>query len=260
MAGGAEPRLEVLACDNHLLFVAKPAGVPSVPDASGDPSLLERARAWVRETYDKPGEAFLGVVHRLDRPVSGVMLFARTSKAAERLSAAFAERRARKVYWALTPAPPAGPEGRREGTIEQWLRKDRGRNVVDVASEGAPDARRAETGWRVLEVRPGACLVELVPHTGRSHQLRVAMASLGLPLLGDLKYGADAPLPDRSIALHARSLEVRHPTRPVTVRAVVPPPDGHPWTHDACRRARGAGAAVTEVADGPPGRGEEQHR
>ena len=212
--------LDVLHADNHVLAVAKPAGEPTVADASGDPCLLERARAWVREEYAKPGDVFLGVVHRLDRPVSGVVVFARTSKSAGRLTAAFRERAARKRYLAVTEGRPREPEGR----LEQWLQKDRAANRVREVSPHGADARSAVTRWRVLAPTAGGAVVLLEPETGRPHQLRVALASLGAPIAGDLKYGARAPLPDRSIALHAERLVVPHPTRPepVDVRARLP--------------------------------------
>ncbi len=223
----------VLFVDNHLLAVGKPAGVPVVPDRSGDPSLLDAARAWVEREFAKQGRAYLGVVHRLDRPVSGVVLFARTSKAARRLTAAFRERRVEKVYRGVlsrAPDPPAG-------TIEQWLAKDRVRNRVRALAREAGGAKLARTRWRVHAAtgrgRRRRVLVELVPETGRSHQLRVALATLGTPLLGDVKYGAPEALPDRSIALHALSLTVPHPTRDELVRLSCPPPELACWSFGA---------------------------
>jgi 23S rRNA pseudouridine1911/1915/1917 synthase len=219
------PKLEVLHADNHLLAVAKPAGVPVVPDSSGDESLLEQAKGWVKREHAKPGRVFLGVVHRLDRPVSGVVLFARTSKAAARLSEQFRCGRATKLYLALTE----GAVQSEEGTLEQWLLKDEHANRVRVVTPRQPGARLARTGWRVLERSADGCLLELAPATGRPHQLRVAAAQgLGRPLLGDLKYGASRPLPDRSIALHAWRLEVDHPTRDERVALACPPPR-KPW-------------------------------
>lgn len=212
--------IEVLFTDNHLLAVAKPAGIPTVPDESADPSLLDLARAWVETTYDKPGRAFLGVVHRLDRPVSGVVVFARTSKAASRLSAAFAAREVRKTYLGVGLGDP----GEDEGKLEQWLWKDRQRNRVHVREGPAGGARQAVTRWRVLARSQGRTLFELHPESGRPHQLRVAMATLGAPLAGDLRYGASEPMPDRSVALHAVTLGLAHPVRkePVLLRAPQP--------------------------------------
>lgn len=225
-------RLEVLHADNHLLVVSKPAGVPVVPDDSGDVSLFEEAKAWVARTYDKPGAVFLGVVHRLDRPVSGVVCFARTSKAAARLTEAFRTRAVEKVYWALCPRAPEPAQGR----LEQWLVKDRTRNRVHAVGEA--EARRqggkhAVSTWRVLKSGRGApprVLVELRPETGRSHQLRVAARTLGVPLLGDLKYGAEHPLPDRSIGLHARSLSLVHPTTRDRLTFEAPVPTLEVWS------------------------------
>jgi 23S rRNA pseudouridine1911/1915/1917 synthase len=205
--------LEVLHCDNHVLVVVKPACVPIVPDESGDRSLLEIAKSWVKREYEKPGAVFLGVVHRLDRPVSGVVVFGRTSKGAARLSAQFRDREVEKIYHGVVPGVPPQPEGE----IEQFLRKDERRNrvIVEIGERGG--AKLARTSYRVLRRVGENAILELRPHTGRPHQLRVACASLGLPLLGDLKYGAPEPLPDRSIALHAFSLRFQHPTRAETL-------------------------------------------
>jgi len=216
--------LRVVFEDNHLLAVAKPAGVPVVPDESGDESLLDQAKAWVKERYAKPGAVFLGVVHRLDRPVSGLVLFARTSKAASRLSAAFRGRDVRKRYVALGHGRPA----RRSGVLVQWLAKDERARRTAVVPEGR--GQRAETVWRVLESRGGVTCFELEPRTGRPHQLRVAARSLGCPLLGDLKYGAPQPLPDRSIALHADRMELVHPVRKEPLVLVCEAPSGPPWS------------------------------
>lgn len=212
--------LAVLYADNHLIAVAKPAGVPTVPDASGDVSLFELARAWVEETYAKPGRAFLGVVQRLDRPVSGVVIFARTSKAARRLSAAFARREVEKTYLGVG----VGSVEAASGTLEQWLWKDREGNRVHVRRGPEEGAKHAVTRWRVRARAPGRVLLELRPETGRPHQLRVACASLGAPLAGDLKYGAPQALPDRSIALHAAELALAHPVGGAPLRLAAPVP------------------------------------
>jgi len=223
-----EGELEVLFCDNHLLAVAKPAGIPVVPDDSGDESLLERAKAWVARAYDKPGEVFLGVVHRLDRPVSGVVLFARTSKGAARLAEQFRTGRPEKRYLALAAGSPRHPEG----LLEQWLLKDARTNRVRAAEPGAPGAKRAVTRFRVTRAagESGLTTFEIRPQTGRSHQIRVALASLGCPILGDLKYGAHQPLPDKSVALHAAGLVVDHPTRDEVVTLECPVPDREWWS------------------------------
>lgn len=217
--------LTVLHADNHLLVVAKPPCVPTVPDDSGDESLLEQGKAWVGREYAKPGKVFLGVVHRLDRPVSGVVVFARTSKAAARLTDAFRERRVEKTYLGVASRLP-DPEG---GVLEQWLLKDRDRNRVRVVATEGEGAKRALTRWRVLAAEGEGSglrvLLELIPETGRAHQLRVAAQTLGAPLLGDLKYGAVEALPDKSIALHAIELAFPHPVGGELLRFRSPPPE-----------------------------------
>lgn len=200
--------LEVLFVDNHVLVVAKPAGIATAPDDSGDASLLDIAKAWVKREFHKPGDAFLGLVHRLDRPVSGVIVFARTSKSASRLSEQFRERTVEKRYVAIG----IGRVERDEGVLEQALIKDESRNVVRVARAEDPLARFARTRWRVLRRANERVVFEFEPLTGRPHQLRIAAATLGAPLAGDLKYGARDPLEDASIALHARSIAFDHPT------------------------------------------------
>lgn len=212
--------LQVLHSDNHVLGVVKPAGIPTVPDSSGDESLLDRAKAWVRAEFSKPGNVFLGVVQRLDRPVSGVLVFARTSKAAARLSEVLRERSAEKIYWGVAE----GEIREDSGILEQWLEKDAAKNRVRAFGAPRASAKRAVTRWRVLARRPGRTFYEFVPETGRPHQLRVCAASLGTPLLGDLKYGAREPLPDASVALHARELAIAHPTLGTRLRLVAAPP------------------------------------
>ena len=212
--------LKVLYVDNHLLMVLKPACLPIVPDSSGDESLLDQARAWVKKEYSKPGNVFLGVVHRLDRPVSGVVCFARTSKAASRLSEAWRSNTVFKTYQGLG----VGDVLEDSGHLTQWLIKDRERNVVRVVTAETTGAKKAETKWKILRREKGKVLFELIPVTGRAHQLRLAAATLGAPLEGDIKYGATKALPDRSIALHTGELEVPHPTKDdrVAVKAVAP--------------------------------------
>ncbi len=201
--------------------------MPVVPDDSGDPSLLDAAKAWVKEKYAKPGEVFLGVVHRLDRPVSGVVLFARTSKAASRLSEAWRGHEIVKEYaaWSEMRSPAAEAAG--SGEVVQWLVKDEARNVVTAVPEAraeAAGAKRAATRWWIVRADARGTWLRLEPTTGRSHQLRVACTSLGLPLAGDIKYGAPRALPDARIGLHATRLVVPHPTRgePVTLESPAP--------------------------------------
>ena len=202
-------KLEVLHVDNHLLVVNKPACMPVVPDSSGDESLFDLAKSWIKREYDKPGEVFLGVVHRLDRPVSGVVVFARTSKGAARLSASWQKHDVQKTYLARSKGQlPSGAP--RSGEWRMWLTKDHKRNIVRAGKSA--QAKLAITKCRIISEDKNGTLLELQPLTGRPHQLRVACSKAGLVLLGDLKYGAEQPLSDRSIALHASSLVFPHST------------------------------------------------
>ncbi len=226
--------LEILHSDNHLLVVVKPAGVPAVPDETGDESLWDRAKQWVQHEFEKPGDVFLGIVHRLDRPVSGVMVFARTTKGASRLSAQFRTHLARKSYWGVGE----GDAPANSGALSQWLLKDERTNRVRVETRPSKLAKQAITRWSVLERKAGRTLYLLEPETGRSHQLRVAAASLGTPLLGDLKYGASAPLADKSIALHAHRLELEHPTLQTRLVFSARAPSIDAWDFDSVRDGR----------------------
>jgi 23S rRNA pseudouridine1911/1915/1917 synthase len=235
-AATAAAGLAVVFSDNHLLVLNKPAGVPTVPDESGDLSLLEVAKEWVRTKKQKPGRVFLGVVHRLDRPVSGIVVFARTSKAAARLSEQVREQTVEKVYWGVVPQRP----GSAQGQLDVWMRKDRRKNRSHIVREESGGAKRAITEWSVLEDAYPGSLLEFRPRTGRSHQLRVAARELGEAMHGDVKYGAAEPLPDRSVALHSRSFALEHPTLKERMSFQAPPPDEGWWDFPCCARARTA--------------------
>jgi 23S rRNA pseudouridine1911/1915/1917 synthase len=218
--------LQVLFEDNHLLAVVKPAGLLVQGDRTGDPTLLEIAKAWLRRRYGKPGRVYLGLVHRLDRPVSGVVLLARTSKAAGRLARQFREGSVRKIYWAVV----AGSPEPRAGEAEAWLagRAD-GRGRTRSALQAFPGARLARLRYRTVERAAGSAWLEVEPLTGRRHQIRVQLALLGHPILGDTKYGGPSWRADRRLALHGRSLEVVHPVGGQKVLLVAPPPEIWPW-------------------------------
>lgn len=204
----------ILFEDNHCLVIDKPAGLPSQPDESGDDAATDLMRADLKRRYNKPGDAFIGLVHRLDRPTSGVLALAKTSKAGDRLAAQFREGTVRKIYRAVV-------EGRPDREVGEWndfLLKDERRNVTSVVPTHIhPDAREARVEYRVLESVRGLTTIELRPRTGRSHQLRVQLASRGLPIVGDRKYGASTSLIALDnlprIALHAANLTFKHPTR-----------------------------------------------
>lgn len=212
--------------DNHLLALHKPAGLLVQGDRSGDRTLLDEARAFLKRKYAKPGNVYVGLVHRLDRNVSGVVLLARTSKAAGRLSAGFREGRVAKTYLALTPGrPPAA-----EGELRAWL-ASRGdaRGVTRAAASEFADAREAVLRYRVLDERDGLRLLEVRPLTGRRHQIRAQFALVGCPLLGDVKYGAPERLADRRIGLHALRLDLDHPVGGAPLFLEAPPDPGWPW-------------------------------
>lgn len=201
--------LEILFEDNHCLAVVKPAGALMVGDDTGDETLLDQAKEWLRLKYNKPGNIFLGVVHRLDRPVSGVALYARTSKSASRLAEQFRVGSVRKIYHAWVKGAP--PEG--DHTLTDWLLKNRDTNTSRVVQEGTPGAKLCVLNYRVVRRDAGRSLLEIVLMTGRSHQIRVQLSSRGWPILGDLKYRGPQATNPSAIALHARSLKVVHPTR-----------------------------------------------
>ncbi len=201
---------DVIYQDNHLLILNKPAAMPVVPDSSRDFSLLDWGRAYIKKSKGKPGNVFLAVVHRIDRPVSGLVCFARTSKAASRLSAQMRERNIIKEYFAVSCCSP----GKDSGRMENFMSKDRRRNVSAIVEQGHPGAKLAVTDWSVLQRSGPYCLFRLRPVTGRPHQLRVHMASLNCPIFGDIKYASrDRFLQGRGIALHSGRLVLLHPTR-----------------------------------------------
>jgi 23S rRNA pseudouridine1911/1915/1917 synthase len=212
----------VLYEDNHLLVVNKPAGILTQSDRSGDPSLLEVCREYIREKYDKKGNVFLGMVHRLDRPVGGALVFARTSKAASRLSEQIREGEMVKQYRAVVEGSLEG-----EGELEHYLVREGA--VTLTAASAVPEAQRALLRYRSLAATPRKSLVEIVLITGRKHQIRAQMSAIGHPVYGDRKYGSPHDLgPDR-IALLSRSLTLKHPTRDETMTFTAPEPDWWPW-------------------------------
>jgi len=211
---------QVLFEDNHLLIVNKPGGILSQADKTGDASLLEYCKDYLKVKYNKPGAVFLGLVHRLDRPVSGVVTLARTSKSLERMNLLFKQRQVGKIYWALVNDRP--PE--EKGKLEHWLVKDKKKNLVRAYPNFRKQAQKAELTYELKGRSSGVYLLEIIPETGRPHQIRVQLKAMGCPIQGDLKYGAQKPNRDGNISLHAGMLRFEHPVKrePVQIKAPLP--------------------------------------
>jgi 23S rRNA pseudouridine1911/1915/1917 synthase len=211
--------LEILYEDNHCLGIAKPGGVPCAHFQGDEVTLDRTVKEYLKDKYKKPGKVFLGIVHRLDKPVSGVLLFARTSKAAARLCEQFREGTIEKVYWAIVE----GPVPREAGSLEDWLRKNPDTHRVDVLEPHAPGARQALLHYQRRGMHGGLTWLEIRPQTGRTHQLRVQLAHHGHPIYGDARYGSVRTF-GAAIALHARSLTFLHPVRyePITLSGELP--------------------------------------
>lgn len=220
--------LQVLYEDNHIIIVNKRAGDIVQGDKTGDKPLSEVVKSYLKEKYKKPGNVYLGVVHRLDRPTSGLVVFSKTSKALPRLNKLFANKDAKKTYWALVKnAPPKGQD-----TLINWLKKNPKNNKSTAYSSEVSGSKKAILHYNLLKALDNYYLLEIELETGRHHQIRSQLANIGCPIKGDLKYGFERSNPDGGISLHARKLEFEHPVNKQHLAIVAPLPKDSLW--EAC--------------------------
>lgn len=212
--------------DNHVLVVVKPFNVPSQEDQSHDKDMLTLLKEYVKESAEKPGNVYLGLVHRLDRPTGGVMVFAKTSKAAARLSESITTGAFEKRYFAVLSSAPKDKNGR----LDNYLIKDEAKNVVTVAPMSVQGAKRAVLDYKVLEKKEKICLAEITLYTGRSHQIRVQTAHIGCPIVGDVKYAGDKLVKADNLALWSAEIRFPHPTKKdIMVFRAFPDDSVFPW-------------------------------
>ncbi len=217
--------MQVLYEDNHIIVVYKESGEIVQGDKTGDKPLSETIKAWIKEKYAKPGNVFLGVVHRLDRPVSGLVVFAKTSKALSRLNDMFRKGEVKKTYWAMVQTPPAEPEG----TLTNWLVRNEKQNKSYAYNHEVPNAKKAILKYKTVGQTEHYTLLEVNLLTGRHHQIRCQLSAIGCPIKGDLKYGARRSNPDGSISLLSRTVEFIHPVSKENISVVSPLPAEKVW-------------------------------
>ena len=219
--------IPILYEDNHILVVVKPFNVPSQEDATKDPDMLTLLKDYLRDTYKKPGNIFLGLVHRLDRPTGGVMVFAKTSKAASRLSESIVSGDFEKKYFAVLAGTPRDKRGR----LHDYLLKDEKNNVVSIVPMGVKGAKEAVLDYAVLEKKENMSLVEVRLYTGRSHQIRVQTAAIGCPVVGDVKYADKKLVRSENLALWSSEIRFPHPTKKdIMVFRAFPDDTAFPWS------------------------------
>ena len=214
--------------DNHLIIVNKRIGDIVQGDRTGDLPLSEVVKQYIAEKYNKPGAVYLGVVHRLDRPTSGVVVFARTSKALSRMNKLFSERDSKKTYWAMVRNQPP----KSSGTLVHYLKRNQKQNKSYAYLKEVPNSKRAELDYKIIRSFDRYHLLEIDLKTGRHHQIRAQLTAIGCPIKGDLKYGYDRSNKDGGIHLHARSITFTHPVKKEELSIVAPPPPDPIW--DLC--------------------------
>lgn len=217
--------MEVVYEDNHIIIVNKSCSEIVQGDKTGDKPLSEKVKEYLKDKYAKPGNVFCGVVHRLDRPVSGLVVFAKTSKALARLNNMFKDKEVKKTYWAIVSDKPRNDEA----VLEDYLVKNERQNKSYAHSKPVEGSKKAILDYRVIGKSDRYYLLEVHLHTGRHHQIRCQLANIGCPIRGDLKYGARRSNPDGGISLHARHIEFVHPVSHITVSVTAPVPDEGVW-------------------------------
>ena len=217
--------MKVLYEDNHIIVINKAAGEIVQGDKTGDKSLCDTMKAYIKEKYAKPGNVFIGLPHRLDRPVSGIVVFAKTSKALERLNRMFSEGSVKKIYWALTKGIPNPAEAE----LESWILRNEKMNKSFSYPKEVKGSKRAILHYKLAAASQNYNLIEVELKTGRHHQIRCQLSSIGCPIKGDLKYGAQRSNPDGSISLHARYIEFVHPVSKQLIAITAPLPDDRLW-------------------------------
>ncbi|RYZ85659.1 MAG: RluA family pseudouridine synthase [Proteobacteria bacterium] len=217
--------LQVLYEDNHIIVVNKRVGDIVQGDKTGDKPLSDVVKEYIKDKYAKPGDVFLGVVHRLDRPTTGIVVFARTSKALERMNELFKNRETNKKYWAVVKQKPA----KDQDMLVHYLKRNEKSNTSKAHTKEVPESKLASLDYKVMKQLNNYYALEINLHTGRHHQIRSQLSAIGSPIKGDLKYGADRSNPDGGIHLHARSLSFLHPVKKEPVEIVAPVPDDAIW-------------------------------
>ncbi len=217
--------LKILYEDNHLIAVNKPFGVLSQGDEKGTRSIFDDVVEYLRIKYQKSGNVYLALLHRIDRPVGGLIIFAKTSKAAARMSELFRERSIQKTYYAITEAAPTELKGR----LTHWLTKQSDKNIVKASNKPSKNAQEAILDYEVIKVINNRALIQVKPLTGRPHQIRVQLAKIGCPIVGDVKYGKTNFMPDQSILLFSKKLEFIHPVKKEPIIIEAPFPKGQIW-------------------------------